>query len=219
MKTKTLFVAGLLALTALALLPAPAAADPVSDAVSSASSTASVTVACLRVVCGGCPAIAGPSGGVVGATVAYANAEGATACNAARAELGIATAAAGAGCDATAQYLVGGSCNSLVVCSACAVVTIATSAGSSSGAPSAPSSLPSSMSMCCIPPPMTCATTAPGGSGVVPETEAYASGMAGIACGAAVATVGVAVQAAAQTCSQTGVYLLGQPNLCVMGTA
>ena len=203
MKTQTLAAAGLLALAALVVLPTPAAADG-----------PTVTI------CGPCipnctPASGG--GGVIGATVTYANQEKAVACGAATGTAAVAVGAALSACDATTHYAVGSSCSLVCTCPAPVIdlkhlldISMAESANAPATAQAAASSPTSSVAW--VGPQ--CAQPAPSSGGVVGDTVHYGATMAAIGCNAALGEGNVLGNAFFATCDNTGVYLTGQPTLC-----
>jgi hypothetical protein len=105
MNMKALFATSLLAFGAIALVPAPAAADaPLSCAIRPDVCSFAQT----------CQPLYGDNPGLLGQTLYYASNEAVIGCHAVHAEASLAIWAALASCSATATYLVGQNCNFVV---------------------------------------------------------------------------------------------------------
>lgn len=199
MQVRTYATLGMMTLAALAFLPAPATADTVADA-----TVCDLTCMDLR-----CPQFA-PRGGVVGATIEYANDVSDITCDAAAQEAAIVRQAADASCSATTTYAVGADC-SLVVCKVCPYIQ------ADSGSTTEEGSTGTSASWCCLPPGYICDMTGGGGGGgVVGDTIDYGVTMTAIGCNAALDSAAVGAEATFGYCNATGEYLFGNEGACTI---
>jgi len=206
--TKTFVIAGLLALTALAAIPAASASDLPTVRTPYCLGHAEICNyihTCAAPVSGG--------GGVVGATATYAGEEAEIACEAAKAEAGLTIATATAACDRTLAYLYDSDCSLTCTCDPQPVLDLNDLVTISNDA-SSPPSLPSADTSSSI--VVACRIHISGGGGVVGDTVDYVVDLGNLACNYALGSAFIAAGATIDSCNNTGVYLVGQDNWCTI---